>query len=92
MKTLTLVQNDKGDLLLEGREPGQELEYYDLDGEGGKATKVSFAPWNQAVIVVEGVATAEYDGEDIDSFWSALEGVLTSARAAGVQLPDYAAY
>lgn len=88
---LTLIRNEKGNLLLEGREPGEELEYYDVDGEGGRATKISFAPWNQEIAPVAGVATAEYESDD-DSFWSALETVLTSARATGVELPDYAAY
>lgn len=87
--TLTLIRNEKGELLLEGREPGEELEYYDLDGEGGKATKISFTPWNQETAPVEGVETAEYTNDD--TFWSALEIILTSARAAGVELPDYAA-
>jgi len=87
---LTLIQTEKG-LLLEGREPGKELEFYDLDGEGGKATKVSFTPWNEDYKAVAGVETATYDSEDTDSFWSALSTILESAKAKKVKLPDYAA-
>lgn len=88
---LELVATKDG-LLLQGSKPGEELEYYDVDGEGGKATKISFTPWNQEVRAIEGVKTASYDSDDEDSFWSALETVLTSAREKGVSLPDYAAY
>lgn len=88
--TLTLIKTDSG-LLLEGKAPGKELEYYDVDGEGGKATKVGFAPWNQDYKPVAGVKTATYDGDNTDSFWSALSTVLKSAQAKKVELPDYAA-
>jgi hypothetical protein len=86
---LTLIKTKSG-LLLEGRAPGKELEFYDVDGEGGKATKISFAPWNEDYKPVAGVKTATYDSEDTDSFWSALSIVLNSAKKK-VTLPDYAA-
>lgn len=88
--TLTLIKTESG-LLLEGKAPGKELEYYDVDGEGGKATKISFAPWNQDYKPVKGVKTSTYDGDDSDSFWSALSTVLESAQAKGVKLPSHAA-
>lgn len=88
--TLTLINTEKG-VLLEGRAPGEELEFYDVDGEGGKATKISFAPWNQDYRPVKGVKTATYDSADTDSFWSALSIVLKSAQKNKVTLPDYAA-
>ncbi|MCI0488940.1 MAG: hypothetical protein L0229_20300 [Blastocatellia bacterium] len=90
--TLTLIKTENGSLLLEGSGPNGELEYYDLDGEGGEATKISFTPWGDNLVTVEGIETAEYDDDDNDSFWTALETVLSSARAAGVKLDDHAAY
>ena len=89
---LEMVRTEKGTLLLQGYNPSEELEYYDLCGEGGKESKISFAPWDQELSSVPHVATAEYDDDDSSSFWAALKTVLTSARAAGVLLPEYAAY
>lgn len=87
---LSLIQTQNG-LLLERNEPGEELEYYDLDGEGGPATKTSLTPWNEEYQYVAGVVSVDYD-DDSDSFWCALQTVLESARANGVDLPEYAAY
>lgn len=87
--TLSLIRTKEGNLLLEGRCPGETLEYYAVDGEGGPATSINFAPWNQAITYVHEVETADYEGEDTESFWNALTTVLQSARDKGIELPDY---
>lgn len=91
MATLNLVKTSKGSYLVQGTDdPTRNADFslYDLDGEGGDP----FAFGNQTWEIVEGVESAEYDPEDSDTFWSALETVLTSARAQGIELPEYAAY
>jgi hypothetical protein len=90
-RELTLIKTEDGAFLLEGSQPGLELEFYDVDGEGGKATKISFAPWNQEYERVPGVVTATYWEGDTDSFWNALTAVLESAQVAVVPLPGHAA-
>lgn len=86
---LQLIQTKNGTLLLEGSHPGATLKYYDVDGEGGEATSISFAPWNQEVKTFENVQTDTYEDDDTDSFWSALNTVLTSAREQGIELPAH---
>lgn len=88
---LQLIHTSNG-LLVEATAPGEEIEFYDVSGEGGKASQIAFAPWNQHTYPIEGVDTAEYNPEDTDSFWYALQLVLTSARNQGIALPDHAAY
>lgn len=78
---LELVKTESGDLLLKGYCPGETLEFYDLDGEGGKADKITFTPWNQELEAIEGVTSSEYETEDDDSFWTAFEEVIESAKA-----------
>lgn len=86
---LQLIQTKDGTLLLEGSHSGETLEYYDVDGEGGEATSVSFTPWNQEVKTFSNVATDTYEDDDTDSFWSALSTVLASAREQGIELPAH---
>lgn len=88
MATLNLVRCDNGDLLLQGlgdRSQNADFSLFDVDGEGGDP----FAWGNREWKIVEGVASSEYDPNDSDSFWSAQEEVIESARAAGIELPDY---
>lgn len=86
-RTLRLVNSTKG-LLAESTAPGTELEYYSLDGEGGRATQCSFTPWNEDLVYV-GI-DVDYDDSDDDDFWAALEEITAVARRKGVALPDYA--
>jgi hypothetical protein len=86
MATLNLVQTDSGGYLVQGSDDpthNADFSLYSLDGEGGDP----FLFGNQSWQIVEGVKSAEYD--DTDSFWSALDAVLTSAKARGIKLPDY---
>lgn len=87
--TLTLIKTSDGNYLLQGVCPGEELEYYACDGEGGEATKIGFTPWNEDVEIVPNVRSAKYDSDDSDSFWEALDRVLKSAKRHGIRLPDY---
>lgn len=48
-----------------------------------------FAFGNGSWEIVDGVVTDDYDPEDTDTFWSALDTVLKSAKAQGIRLPDY---
>jgi len=90
MATLHLVKTDSGNYLLQGTgDPSRNADFslYALDGEGGDP----FYFGNQKWEIVEGVESAEYDTEgefSSDSFWNALEEVLTSAKAQGIDLPD----
>lgn len=89
MATLNLVRDTEGNLFLQGTgDPSQNAGFslFDVDGEGGDP----FAWGNREWTVVPNVASAEYDPEDSDTFWSAQQAVVESARAAGVELPDYA--
>lgn len=89
MATLNLINTSRNGLLLKGEEPGEELEYYALDGEGGKATKTTVTPWNQEETYL-GIER-QYDLDDEgDSFWTAQQEILVEAKEKGIELPDYA--
>ena len=62
---LELVKTENGSLLLQGSCPGETLEYYDV--EGGKATSISFAPWNQTLTYFPNVQHAKYDASADDT-------------------------
>jgi hypothetical protein len=48
MATLSLISTELNGFLLKGDHTSHgELEYYDVDGEGGKAAQTSVTPWNQ---------------------------------------------
>ena len=88
MATLHLVRFENGDLALQGtgdRSPNANLSLFDVDGEGGDP----FAFGNREWEIVAGVESSEYDPADTDSFWSAQQAVIDSARQAGIELPDY---
>ncbi len=87
MATLNLISTTRNGILLKGEESGEELEYYSLDGEGGKATKTPVTPWNQEEEYL-GVS-CEYDLDDSDSFWSAQQAILKEAKSKGFEMPDY---
>jgi len=86
--TLSLVRDADGNLFLQGAsDPSQNADFslFDVDGEGGDP----FAWGNRTWEIVHGVSSCEYDPEDSDSFWTAQQSVIESARKAGVELPDY---
>lgn len=85
MAYLQLIKAERSGLLLQGREPGKEFEYFDLDGEGGKAHSTPVTPWNEQIEYLG--EEVEYNFDDTDSFWSARSDVLTSAKNNGVKLP-----
>ena len=68
-------------------DPSQNADFslFDLDGEGGDP----FAFGNREWEIVAGVDLEEYDPQDSDSFWTAQQAVIDSAREAGIELPDY---
>lgn len=88
MATLHLVRFGDGTLALQGTgDPSQNADFslYDLDGDGGDP----FAFGNQEWEIVDNVEASDYDSTDSDSFWSAQQDVIESAREAGIALPDY---
>lgn len=85
---MQLVKTDDGRFLLQGDgvpTANADFALYDLDGEGGDPFGV--AP-NQRWSIVDGVPGQEYDPEDSDTFWGAVEDVVTAARDAGIPVDD----
>lgn len=88
MATLSLIKTECNGLLLKGEQVGEELEYYDLDGEGGKATETPVTPWNQEEEYLE--IEHEYDIDDEgDSFWTAQDFIVKEAIRKGIEVPKY---
>ena len=88
MTTLNLIRTERSGLLLKGETPGEELEYYDLDGEGGKASKTTMTPWNQREEYI-GIEH-DYDADDEgDSFWTAQDFIVKEAIRKGLEVPCY---
>ena len=90
MATLHLVKTDEGTYLLQGYgDPSRNADFslFDVDGEGGDPFSLaSGQEWS----IVEEIPGVEYDPEFTDTFWEAQQAILKSAKAAGIELPDYA--
>jgi len=80
MATLRLCKFENGELVLQGDgDPSQNADFslYDLDGEGGDP----FAFGNREWEIVEGVPGVEYDPQDSDTFWAAVEQIEQAIAA-----------
>lgn len=91
MATLHLVKTDSEtdpQYLLQGtgdRSQNADFSLYACDGEGGDPFSHGVGSWE----IVDGVASDDYNPEDSDTFWAALDTVLKSAKTQGIRLPDY---
>lgn len=81
---LALVRTDRDQLYIQAADGDELLGLYDLDGEG------PLSLGNQTWTHVEGIDEQSYSEDDTDTFWTGQQALLKAAKAAGVELPDYA--
>jgi hypothetical protein len=88
MAYLALIRLQDGTLGLQGcgdRNRHTNFWLFTVDGEGGDPFLFGNAQWE----LVDCVPAVEYDPGDSDSFWAAQQEIVSAARAAGIELPEY---